>query len=130
MAMKDQKPVTSSHFVVFPTKKIAGLSDVTEDHAKLLGHMMKVVAQVAKEQGLTDGYRTVVNNGKHGVQTEPYLLIHVIGGQQLKWPPGVNPETEEKKEPEKTNEVAELTDLLDSLLIQPKAEEEKIDHKA
>ncbi|KAI2795824.1 hypothetical protein BLOT_016464, partial [Blomia tropicalis] len=32
---------------------------------------------------------TVVNNGRHGCQSVYHLHIHVIGGQQLGWPPGV-----------------------------------------
>lgn len=69
LAMKDIDPAAACHFVVFPRKKIAALSDIGEEHQSLMGHIMKVVAQLAKEQGLTDGYRVVVNNGKHGVQT-------------------------------------------------------------
>lgn len=48
---------------------------------------MIVVAKVAKQQGLQDGYRTVINNGKHANQGADFLSIHVIGGKQLLWPP-------------------------------------------
>jgi histidine triad (HIT) family protein len=46
--------------------QIKALENVTENDEKLLGHMMKTVAMIAKEKGLQDGYRTVMNNGKHG----------------------------------------------------------------
>ena len=83
---------------------------------------MVVVAKVAKQQGLQEGYRTVINNGKHANQGADFLLIHVIGGQQLLWPPmdssnGCNSEgepedppkqEEEKKEVELTKQVAGL----------------------
>ena len=70
---------------------------------------MIVVAKVAKQQGLQAGYRTVINNGKNANQGVDFLLIHVIGGRQLLWPPmndtnGFNSEgepeasIEEKKE--------------------------------
>jgi histidine triad (HIT) family protein len=50
---------------------------------------MKVVAIVAKQEKIhEDGYRTVINEGKHGCQSVFHLHIHVMGGKQLGWPPG------------------------------------------
>ena len=51
---------------------------------------MWAAAEVARQQGLDrNGYRVVVNDGKHGGQAVYHLHIHIIGGKQLKWPPGV-----------------------------------------
>lgn len=51
---------------------------------------MIVANKVAIQKGMgEDGYRLVVNNGRHGCQSVYHLHIHVIGGQQLGWPPGV-----------------------------------------
>lgn len=44
--------------------------------------------QVAKERGLTKGFRTVINDGPEGCQSVYHVHIHVIGGRQLTWPPG------------------------------------------
>ena len=52
------------HFLVVPKLKIPLMIDVEEKHAALMGHLLVVVAKVAKEQGLTEGYRTVINNGE------------------------------------------------------------------
>ncbi|CAN0382559.1 unnamed protein product [Ectocarpus sp. 8 AP-2014] len=49
---------------------------------------MFVAQKVAKEQGLDEGFRVVVNDGVQGCQTVYHLHVHVIGGRQLKWPPG------------------------------------------
>jgi len=49
---------------------------------------MLVASKVAKEQGLSDGFRLVVNNGKDGAQSVYHLHLHVLGGRQLGWPPG------------------------------------------
>jgi len=55
----------------------------------LLGHLLLVAAQVAKKEGLEeDGYRLVINNGRNGGQSVYHLHVHVLGGRQLKWPPG------------------------------------------
>ena len=55
---------------------------------QLLGHLMVVAKNVAKEQGLEKGYRIVINNGVEGCQSVYHLHLHVLGGRQLKWPPG------------------------------------------
>lgn len=49
---------------------------------------MLVASKLAKEQGLDDGFRLVINNGKDGAQSVYHLHLHVLGGRQLKWPPG------------------------------------------
>ncbi len=56
---------------------------------QLLGHLLIVAAQVAKQEGLNEnGYRLVINNGRNGGQSVFHLHIHVLGGRQLEWPPG------------------------------------------
>lgn len=49
---------------------------------------MLVASKLAKEQGLGNGFRLVVNNGKDGAQSVYHLHLHVLGGRQLEWPPG------------------------------------------
>ena len=92
VAFKDIAPVAAKHFLVIPKNRdgLTGISKAEERHAALLGHLMVVVAKVAAEQGLAEqGYRTVINEGAQGCQSVFHLHIHVIGGQQLSWPPGV-----------------------------------------
>jgi histidine triad (HIT) family protein len=55
---------------------------------QLLGHLLFVASKVAKDQGLEDGYRVVINNGRNACQSVYHLHLHVIGGRQLGWPPG------------------------------------------
>jgi len=75
------------------------LVDAEDKHSQLLGHLMVIVAKVARDLGLTDGYRTVINNGDHGCQKIKAFYIQVFGNQQLKWPPyeGELPQKEESK---------------------------------
>jgi histidine triad (HIT) family protein len=55
---------------------------------KLLGHLLVVARKCAKEQGLDNGFRIVINDGKEGSQSVYHLHIHVLGGRQMNWPPG------------------------------------------
>ncbi|CAH1726779.1 adenosine 5'-monophosphoramidase HINT1 [Aphis gossypii] len=80
-----QAPV---HFLVIPRKPIEMLSVADSSDETLLGHLMLVASKLAKEQGLNDGFRLVVNNGKDGAQSVYHLHLHVLGGRQLGWPPG------------------------------------------
>lgn len=83
MAFSDVNPVAKVHFLVIPKNRqgLTQLSKATEEHEKLLGHLMVTVAKVAKQQGLDDGFRVVVNDGKEGCQSVYHLHLHVIGGQ-------------------------------------------------
>lgn len=53
----------------------------------LLGKLLVMAAKAANKLGLKDGYRVVINNGKHGCQSIYHLHVHVLGGRQLGWPP-------------------------------------------
>lgn len=55
---------------------------------QLLGHMMIVAKKCADQEGLTKGYRLVVNEGPDGGQSVYHVHIHVMGGRQMGWPPG------------------------------------------
>ncbi|XP_039439294.1 adenosine 5'-monophosphoramidase HINT1 [Culex pipiens pallens] len=80
-----QAPV---HFLVIPRKPIAQLSKATEEDEALLGHLMLVGKKVAAEQGMDEGFRVVINDGKNGAQSVYHLHLHFLGGRQMKWPPG------------------------------------------
>lgn len=92
LAFRDIAPVAAVHFLVIPKNRdgLTGISKAEPRHEALLGHMMVVAAKVAKAEKMDEnGYRIVINEGKHGCQSVFHIHIHVIGGQQLGWPPGV-----------------------------------------
>ncbi|XP_073873266.1 adenosine 5'-monophosphoramidase HINT2 isoform X3 [Macaca fascicularis] len=63
-------------------------ADILYEDQQLLGHLLLVAKKIAKAEGLGDGYRLVINDGKLGAQSVYHLHIHVLGGRQLQWPPG------------------------------------------
>ncbi|XP_072428245.1 adenosine 5'-monophosphoramidase HINT2-like isoform X2 [Chiloscyllium punctatum] len=63
-------------------------ADIIYEDDQLLGHLLIVAKNLAKKEGLADGYRMVINDGKNGAQSVYHLHIHVIGGRQMRWPPG------------------------------------------
>ncbi|XP_039224991.1 histidine triad nucleotide-binding protein 2, mitochondrial [Crotalus tigris] len=88
MAFRDVSPQAPVHFLVIPRRPLARLSRVAASDAQLLGHLLVVASQTAKAEGLSDGYRVVINEGKHGAQSVYHLHLHVLGGRQMGWPPG------------------------------------------
>ena len=88
LAFHDVSPQAPTHVLVIPKKEIASLDDLTEADEALVGHLYSVIRKVAAELGLANGYRVVVNCGRDGGQSVDHLHFHVLGGRQLKWPPG------------------------------------------
>lgn len=85
----DIAPQAPVHLLVVPRKPLVSVASATADDAALLGHLLVVAAGVARAAGLeAGGYRLVTNIGDDGGQSVPHLHIHVLGGRQLRWPPG------------------------------------------
>ena len=88
IAIKDVNPQAPIHALVIPKKVISRIAEADEADSSLLGHLLLVAKQVAKSEKLDEGFRIVINNGPHGGESVPHLHVHVLGGRQMKWPPG------------------------------------------
>ena len=88
LAFKDINPQAPVHILVIPKQPLAKLSDAESPHHALMGHLLLTVKRVAEQAGLGNGYRVVLNTGSDGGQTVDHLHLHILGGRQLKWPPG------------------------------------------
>lgn len=88
VAFHDVNKQAPTHFLVIPRKPISQLSKADDNDEALLGHLMNVARKVAAKEGLDDGFRLVINNGKNGAQSVYHLHLHVLGGRQMQWPPG------------------------------------------
>lgn len=88
LAFRDISPAAPVHFLIIPKKHFVNLSDLAEDNDQLIGKMMRISAQVAKEQEIEEGFRTIMNNGADAGQVVFHLHMHVLGGRPMGWPPG------------------------------------------
>jgi len=80
LAFHDINPVAPVHFMLVPKQHLASLAEADESHAALLGKMLVLAPKLASQQGLSNGFRTVINTGKGGGQEVFHLHIHIIGG--------------------------------------------------
>jgi len=83
-AFRDINPAAPTHIIIIPKKHIPSLADLSEADLPLMGHMVKIANQLAKQAGILErGYRLVVNCGKEGGQVVPHLHIHLLGGRRI-----------------------------------------------
>ena len=87
-AFRDLNPQGPVHILIVPREPLPGIASMQEDHEVLVGHLLRVATQIARQEGLEAGYRLVINQGKDGQQTVPHLHVHLIGGRSMTWPPG------------------------------------------
>jgi histidine triad (HIT) family protein len=83
IAFHDVNPAAPVHFMIVPKEHINSLEDCQGRHEMLLGRILLLAPKLAKEQGLNDGFKTVINTGKGGGQVVFHLHVHVIGGGKL-----------------------------------------------
>lgn len=88
VAFNDLEPQAPVHVLIIPKMHIASADEINEDNSAVVAHIFEVAAKVAKEKGLTNGYRIVNNCGDEGGQTVKHLHFHLMGGRQFGWPAG------------------------------------------
>jgi histidine triad (HIT) family protein len=88
LAFHDVNPQAPVHVLLIPRKEIRTHDDLTEADRGLMGHLHLVAHQLAKQLNLGNGYRLVINCNEDGGQSVPHLHMHLMGGREMKWPPG------------------------------------------
>lgn len=84
-AINDINPIARIHILVIPKKRIDTLNQMNEEDTTLLGHMVLVAKNLAKEQKIDDtGYRILMNTNSDAGQTIYHIHLHLIGGEELK----------------------------------------------
>ncbi|KAF1740095.1 hypothetical protein MXB_3955 [Myxobolus squamalis] len=83
VVIKDRYPQAPVHLLAIPKKQIGSISEMSDEDIELMGHMMKVIRDVAKKENLEMGYRVVSNNGVHACQAVYHVHFHILAGKQL-----------------------------------------------
>ena len=88
LAFVDLHPGAPTHVLVIPRDHYATAAELAEADPAYAGEVIAAAAAVARQEGLTGGYRLVANTGDDAGQTVHHLHIHVLGGRPMSWPPG------------------------------------------
>ncbi len=89
VAFADLNPQAPIHKLIIPRQHISSLNDLTSADNALMGHLIHSAQQLADQLGIaTDGYRLLLNCNAGGGQTVFHLHVHLLGGRQMRWPPG------------------------------------------
>lgn len=88
LAFYDIDPQAPVHFLVIPKAHIGSPAEISLENSAVVAHIFEVIANVAGELGLENGYRVVTNCGKDGGQSVQHLHFHVLAKRSLAWPPG------------------------------------------
>ena len=83
LAFRDIAPMAPTHILVIPKTHIGSVAEVTSENSAVVAHIFEVIAKVAAQEGLNEGYRVVSNCGDHAGQTVHHLHFHILGGRQL-----------------------------------------------
>ena len=87
-AIKDIYPQAPFHIIILLKEHIEKPADITSENCNYIGQAALAAAEIAKQEGLTDGYRLVLNSGSMGGQTVNHIHMHMLSGRNLGWPPG------------------------------------------
>ncbi len=81
ICIRDIAPKAPVHLLLIPRKQIPRLVDATAEDQALLGRLMLKAGDIAREQGIGDAFRLIVNNGAAAGQTVFHLHLHLLGGK-------------------------------------------------
>jgi histidine triad (HIT) family protein len=87
-AFDDIDPKAPTHVLIIPKKHLSGLKEATAADSEIIGRCHLTAAKIAKDRKIEDGYRTVLNVGPKSGQSVFHLHVHLLGGRDLRWPPG------------------------------------------
>ncbi len=83
LVFKDINPRAAVHLLAIPKIHLDSLDELTNEHQMLIGHIMLQLPQLARSQGLNNGFRTIINTGPDGGQEVGHLHLHILGGEGL-----------------------------------------------
>ncbi len=83
LVFKDIYPKAEVHLLIIPKIHVESLTQLEQSHHDLIAYMMLKLPELANDQGLSKGFRTIINTGKGGGQEVFHLHIHLLGGSKL-----------------------------------------------
>lgn len=83
VAFNDLNPMAKVHVLIIPKEHIGCVNCVNDSNSAVIAHIFETIPKIAKDLGLSDGYRVVTNCGANAGQSVFHLHFHILGGEQL-----------------------------------------------
>ncbi|MGN1114059.1 MAG: histidine triad nucleotide-binding protein [Oscillospiraceae bacterium] len=85
---EDIEPTAPIHYLCIPKEHISKLSDIDQSNSAVIAHIYEVIAKLAKDLDLKDGFRVVSNCGESAGQSVFHIHFHLLAGREFTWPAG------------------------------------------
>jgi histidine triad (HIT) family protein len=80
VAFHDVRPQAPVHLLIIPREHVATLYEAGMGQQRALAKMLALAGELARKEGATDGFRTIINTGRVGHQEVYHLHMHILGG--------------------------------------------------
>lgn len=88
VAFRDIEPQAPHHYLIVPREPLKDVSAITPETEHIAGRLIRVAGDIARKEGVENGFRLVINEGKDGGQLVMHIHVHLMGGREMGWPPG------------------------------------------
>ena len=86
LAFYDVNPMAQVHILVIPKAHLESVAAITPENSRVVAHCFEIIAKIAKELKLEEGFRVVSNCGENAGQSVKHLHFHILGGQKMDFP--------------------------------------------
>jgi len=89
LAFRDINPQAPTHALIIPKRHVASINELRAEDAEIVGKLFLAAKEIARDEGFSEpGYRVVMNCNAAAGQTVFHIHLHLLGGRDLRWPPG------------------------------------------
>ncbi|MBQ8207566.1 MAG: histidine triad nucleotide-binding protein [Clostridia bacterium] len=82
-AFRDINPQMPVHIIVVPKAHMASADEVNAENSIYVAKIFEAVPEIAKAEGLSNGYRVITNCGEDACQSVKHLHFHILGGGKM-----------------------------------------------
>ncbi len=83
LAFRDLQPQAPFHVLIIPKMHVDSAADISKENSRLIAEIFEAAAEIAKQEGVENGFRLVTNSGKDGRQSVNHLHFHMLAGKSL-----------------------------------------------
>ncbi|PIP13413.1 MAG: histidine triad nucleotide-binding protein [bacterium (Candidatus Stahlbacteria) CG23_combo_of_CG06-09_8_20_14_all_34_7] len=89
LAFDDISPQAPVHVIIISKKHIVSVDSLISEEREIITALLLSFKKIAEIKNVSsDGYRIVSNHKERAGQSVFHLHFHLLGGRDMKWPPG------------------------------------------